>query len=161
MLVQRGSDASPRCTKTTEHLQGLCVLCSPKPALLSWASGQSPREHRMSAPEWEGATDCYLSLPALSSPEIKNQLNKITLLLYTEMCGIKGTHIYKHEEEGDVCKVPLLTLSLQCFPLNLKQIFRVKSPEQAEEQPKKSGTQPLHYSSIGGGRGGNGHGLTF
>lgn len=102
----------------------------------------------MSAPEWEGATDCYLSLPALSSLEIKKQLNKITLLLYTEMCGIKGTHIYKHEEEGDVCKAPLLTLSLQCFPLNLKQIFRVKSPEQAEEQPKKSSQEPNHYTTA-------------
>lgn len=161
MLVQRRSDAFPRCTKPTEHFQGLCASCPPKPALLSWASRQSPREPRMSTPEWEGATDCYLSLPALSSPEIKNQLNKITLLLYTEMCGIKGTHIYKHEEGEDVCKAPRLTLSLQCFPLNLKQIFSIKSPEQAKEQPSKSGTQPLHYSSIGGGRGGNGHGLTF
>ena len=47
----------------------------------------------MRALEWEDAADCYLSLPALSSPEIKKQLNKITLLLYKEMRGIKGRYI--------------------------------------------------------------------
>lgn len=51
-------------------------------------------------------------------------------------------------------------LFLRGLTLNLKQIFRVKSPEQAQEQTKEAGTQPLHYRSTWGG-GGNGHSLTF
>lgn len=105
-----------------------------------------------------GRCRCYLSLPALSSPKIKKQLNKITLLLYKE--ELKD-YTYKHEEEMGIRHPFSPPLFLQCLTLNLKQIFRVKSPEAAQEQTEEPGTQPLHYSSTWGGGGGNGHSLTF
>lgn len=154
MLVPRGSDASPRCTKATEHLRGpLCLSSPPKPALLSRGSRQAPREHGMSTLEWEDAADCYLSLRALSSPEIRNSSTK------SPFCSTKRweelrEYTYKHEE-GMCIRHPFSPpLFLQCLTLNLKGIFRVKHPEKAQEQTEEPGTQPLHYSSTWEGGGG-------
>lgn len=47
-------------------------------------------------------------------------------------------------------------LFLQCLTLNLKQIFRVKPLEQAQEQTEEPRTQQLRYSSTWGGRKGKG-----
>lgn len=116
----------------------------------------------MSTLEWEDATDYYLSLLVLSSPSSstvlsinKNQLNKITLLLYEEMQGIKVIYIQARGGGGAwVCiRHPFSPPQfLQCLALHLEQIFRGKFPEQAQEQTEEPGIPTIMLQLHLGGR---------